>query len=103
MSKKGILRIQGHGRVSFYCPACNRNHEIGIKNAEFPQPIWGFNDDYNKPTFTPSINVVSGDENGKTICHSFVTDGKIQYLDDCTHSMAGMTVELTKGGCENEA
>ena len=27
-------------------------------------------------------------------CHSFVTDGKIQYLNDCTHEYAGQTIEL---------
>lgn len=27
-------------------------------------------------------------------CHSFVTDGRIQFLGDCTHSLAGQTVDL---------
>jgi hypothetical protein len=27
-------------------------------------------------------------------CHSFVTDGKIQFLPDCYHSLKGQTVEL---------
>jgi hypothetical protein len=27
-------------------------------------------------------------------CHSFVTNGKIQFLADCTHKLAGQTVEL---------
>ena len=31
-----------------------------------------------------------------TICHSFVTDGKIQFLSDCTHGLAGQTVELSE-------
>ena len=29
-------------------------------------------------------------------CHSFVTDGKIRFLNDCTHEMAGETVDLEK-------
>ena len=29
-----------------------------------------------------------------TICHSFIRDGFIEYLSDCTHSLAGKTVEL---------
>ena len=29
-----------------------------------------------------------------SVCHSFVTDGKIQFLGDCTHELAGQTVEL---------
>jgi len=27
-------------------------------------------------------------------CHSFVTDGQIQFLGDCTHALAGQTVPL---------
>ena len=26
--------------------------------------------------------------------HSYVTDGRIQYLSDCTHPLAGQTVDL---------
>lgn len=29
-----------------------------------------------------------------TVCHSFVTDGKIQFLGDCTHELANKTVPL---------
>jgi hypothetical protein len=35
-----------------------------------------------------------GDERKTFVCHSFVTDGRIQYLGDCTHAMAGQTVDL---------
>ncbi|WP_244622606.1 DUF6527 family protein [Microvirga brassicacearum] len=81
------------------------------------RPCWGFNGNYEKPTFTPSVLVTSGHyvaghqaseecwctyekRFGKkapfecSICHSFVTDGKIQFLDDCTHALAGQTVPL---------
>lgn len=30
----------------------------------------------------------------KTVCHSFITDGQIQFLNDCTHPLAGQTVPL---------
>jgi hypothetical protein len=29
------------------------------------------------------------------ICHSFIKNGKIQYLSDCTHELKGKTVQLT--------
>ena len=47
--------------------------------------------DLDKPTVSPSLlqNFVPG-----IICHSFITDGKIQYLNDCTHKLAGQTIEL---------
>jgi hypothetical protein len=28
------------------------------------------------------------------VCHSHVTDGKIQYLSDCTHELTGQTIEV---------
>jgi hypothetical protein len=29
-----------------------------------------------------------------SICHSFVRDGRIEFLSDCTHRLAGQTVDL---------
>lgn len=28
------------------------------------------------------------------VCHSFVTDGKIRFLNDCTHDKAGQILDL---------
>jgi hypothetical protein len=30
----------------------------------------------------------------KKVCHSFVVDGRMQFLSDCTHVMAGQTVDI---------
>lgn len=70
------------------CPACNEIHVVN--------KTWSFNGDYDKPTLSPSLLVTApykGDVENYT-CHSFVTDGQIQYLSDCSHAMAGMTVDL---------
>jgi hypothetical protein len=58
---------------------------------------WGWNGSLDKPTFTPSILVKANYTSPNRlddICHSFVTDGKIQFLGDCTHELAGQTVDL---------
>jgi len=68
-------------KISFHCPACGYRH--------FVDDRWEFNDDYDNPTFKPSVLVT-----GENRCHSFVTDGKIRYLNDCSHELAGQTVEL---------
>jgi hypothetical protein len=82
------------------CPACENEHlfrsEPGPNGAK-----WSFNGDYIKPTFTPSMMIRvrpmpkgHPQEGQWDVCHSFVTDGKIRYLPDCTHEMAGKTVDL---------
>jgi hypothetical protein len=46
----------------------------------------------NKPTVSPSI-LFCPDEPARR-CHSFITNGMIQYLDDCHHALRGQTVAL---------
>ena len=58
---------------------------------------WTFNGDMDKPTFRPSMLMTYPTENkelGLVGDHFFVTDGKIQYLNDCHHEMAGKTVDM---------
>lgn len=78
----------GSKSVWYWCPGCNSNHRI-------TNPPWTWNGDFEKPTFSPSILVNAGSETpGVPVCHHFVRDGKIEYLSDCTHAMAGRTVEM---------
>lgn len=93
------------------CPACGE-HTIAVGAPFNNGAKWTFNGDMEKPTFSPSLHVKTGKYadpnllNGKTpeqvksieehssVCHSFINDGKIQFLGDCTHKFAGQTVEL---------
>jgi hypothetical protein len=75
------------------CPGCSDYHIFDKR--------WTFNGDVNSPTFRASMLATVDwpqhhPETGKpkSICHSFVTDGKIQFLSDCTHSMKNQTVDL---------
>lgn len=74
---------------TFYCLGCFDWHKVGLG--------WEFNNDFKKPTFSPSI-LVSGynKKSEKFRCHSFIKNGKIEYLDDCSHKLKGQTVELTE-------
>jgi len=45
----------------------------------------------NRPTVMPSIRVNLG-QGG--LCHSFITNGYIRFLNDCTHELAGETIEI---------
>lgn len=86
---KGKLRILNDGMVLFWCKGCNSYHGVYIDKNK---PVyWDFNGDYEKPTFSPSVLVTNPQG---LRCHSFVKDGKIQYLSDCSHELAGQTINL---------
>jgi hypothetical protein len=109
MAAKGILRTLTGNRVAFWCPGCEDWHQVTIPPGAY---AWGFNENYDAPTFTPSVLVqgkkgLTDDEykrvmRGETVetqpyrCHSFVTDGSIQFLGDCTHGLSGQTVRLER-------
>lgn len=88
---KGVSNFQGH--YMFECPGCKVAHEINTKTGN-DEPVWGFNFDMNKPTVKPSIRVRWPEKGVEKTCHSFITGGMIQFLSDCTHELAGNTVEL---------
>lgn len=85
MGAKGKLRLISGGFAA-YCPGCSEYHKIDQR--------WHFNGDHTKPTFNPSLLVLSGNAAGDTRCHSFIRDGDWQFLADCTHGLAGQTVAL---------
>ena len=97
-----------HRGWMIFCPACRCGHLFDSR--------WTFNGDEERPTFRASMLVRSTrheppvtpenlDEwkrapwpqhDVQTVCHSFVTDGKIEFLTDCTHSLAGQAVPLER-------
>lgn len=82
------------GVYAFYCPGCGKKHTVFTKDEGLKHPIWGFNGDMDKPTFTPSVCAISTSPDGEIRCHSFIRDGKIEYLQDSSHTLAGKTVEM---------
>lgn len=79
--------------VWHYCPACKSLHGYAVDKPFENGAQWKWNGDVEKPTFTPSMNINAGT---KYTCHYFLTDGKIQYLSDCGHALAGQTIDLPK-------
>lgn len=86
-----------------YCPACRSTHLFNSPDHPTSGGAkWSFNGDADRPTFAPSMLVRSNppDHPGynprcsSSVCHSFVRDGRIEYLGDCTHTMAGQTIDL---------
>ena len=77
-------------RLMFFCPGCNMVHGVTI----IGDYKWGFNEDYEKPTFSPSILVTYNWAGVPKICHSFVENGNIRFLSDCTHDLANQVVAI---------
>lgn len=86
----------------FMCPGCKSHHMVTVGAGDGPR--WTWNGSLDAPTLSPSILVtrpaVPNPEPGfeefaqALRCHSFVRDGRIQFLSDCSHALAGQTVDL---------
>jgi len=85
---------QNNTVLKFYCLGCKDHHWVNV--AKDKGPNWHWNQSLTKPTITPSILVSSswGEQHEIKICHSYVTDGKWNYLSDCTHALKDKTVDM---------
>lgn len=82
---------EGTRYICFHCPGCDGTHSIPVSGPKG----WTWDQSLDKPTFHPSILYNVGRSNPtEHLCHSWVTEGKIEFLGDSTHSLAGQTVEL---------
>lgn len=109
---------------SFYCPGCEERHVYYTEwDPAYPhhKPTWHFNGNEQVPTFSPSLlntgirhKTMTDDEfvqydelveekghragledpRFRSVCHLFLTDGMLEFLSDCTHSLAGQRVPL---------
>lgn len=104
-----ILRDTTDNGLMWWCPGCDEAHRI--QHGEGLGPRWGWNGSVDKPTFTPSVLVrgvkhMTDEQHARFmatrelpdpepyVCHSFVVDGQMQMLADCTHALAGKTVDI---------
>lgn len=72
-------------RYRFECPGCGHSHVFDA--------TWIYDGNAEKPTVSPSLLVTyTGEEPSR--CHSYIRDGRIQFLTDCTHALRGQTVDL---------
>lgn len=69
----------------FHCPGCENAHPIEV-------PHWTWNGSMTEPTFDPSL--LCNKDTPESRCHSFIRDGKIQFLSDCHHALKDTTVEI---------
>lgn len=90
--------IETESGYMIQCPVCGWHEfpKVGKPNAS-----WSFNGNYERPTFTPSMNEAVGPfpEDSKwpgqiKRCHFVLTDGRLNFQGDCTHELAGQQRDL---------
>lgn len=86
------------GAYMFWCPGCKSHHSFAVGR-------WDFNEDFENPTFSPSLLITMPDDPNYR-CHLFVRDGKIEYCSDSNHEFAGQTIDMESldidERCENK-
>lgn len=101
---------EGGETLLFHCPGCGCLHGPIVKAPAGTRPVWQWNGDRDRPTLSPSIRVqgtvpLTEDEYQRVmrgekvepkplLCHTFVRDGQIEFLSDCTHALAGKSVPI---------
>lgn len=109
----------GNGEVvlMFWCQGCETHHAPIVESPD-GRRRWTWDGNRERPTIEPSVLVRSGhympehkagdpcwcsyneqhpDAPAKFtcgVCHSFVRNGRIEFLSDCSHKFAGRTVDL---------
>ena len=94
MSKKILKLNDAKGVLTgymFWCPGCKFTHSYDLIR-------WTFNNDMENPTFHPSLKYEGylSEHYPRDLCHMYLTDGKINYLNDCTHDLVGQTVDMVE-------
>jgi hypothetical protein len=93
----------GRKGLTYWCQGCESLHQIWYEGG-VPGRNWGWDGNVDAPTFTPSVLVTypanpDADEDFKEWrterrCHTFITNGQVQFLGDCTQALAGQTLPL---------
>lgn len=79
----------------YWCPGCNALHSVAIlPDRNTLGAGWEFTGTLECPTYSPSQLSRWSTPKGEHVCHTFIKQGQIQFLNDCTHAMKGQTVPL---------
>lgn len=80
------------------CPGCKMYHMVHTKQPSPNGAKWTFDGNMEKPTLSPSLMVryPYGNDKKFQTCHSFIRKGEWQFLNDCTHDLAGKTVPMVE-------
>lgn len=89
--------VELHFPVNFP-PFQKRYLPVQLHGSRADTSNWSWNGDVDMPTLKPSILIEAdwGEERTYYRCHSFVNNGIVQFLSDCTHDKRGTFETLLK-------
>lgn len=85
MKFRKIIAYDKTEHIAYNCPGCKYEHA-------FSPNVHKWDGDYDAPTVSPSL--LHSNPQGHHTCHSFIRQGKIEFLGDCWHDLKNQTVEL---------
>ena len=85
------LQLVYPGLFAHWCPGCGCAHMLEISSIQADERRLGFDGDVRCPSFEPDI--VRVDRNGK-FCRYSIKAGRVRYDRECTHALAGKTIDL---------
>jgi hypothetical protein len=89
--------VRGGRRCWIWCPGCDMAHAPAVVGSDGSQPdgpCWEWNGrDDDQFGIEPSL-LVQGWSGGASVCHSFIRNGRWEFLGDSTHQLAGRTVPM---------
>lgn len=89
-------KVTGRKGYGWWCPGCKCAHYINTDGGD--RPVWGFDGDLELPTIMPSYRefIPAMPALGEypempeqIICHCWVQQGHIEFLNDCSHDLRG--------------
>lgn len=116
MKAKPFKLVQGEGYIPSTVEDCTHvklnipgitgviHLPVILKGTRDGTGCWSWNGDVDTPTLRPSVKTTwpanpDAEEDFKEwrterVCHSWINDGNVVFLDDCTHEFKGQTVPL---------
>ena len=113
--RKWLNDANGDEGLTYWCQGCKMPHGIKTKgsgawtwNGDVDKPIFGPSVLYQMDRWTPPVTPENIDQwraapweqvQVKHVCHTFIgcngaQPGQVIFLGDCTHELAGQTLDL---------
>lgn len=92
MSRAQLHEFGEEAQLFYWCQGCEAHHAVPVRGAR----AWTWNGSLDAPTLSPSVLVrwEHGEARERRVCHTFIRDGVVEFLGDCTHRFAGQKVQM---------